>query len=745
MHQATIKLKLIKKVLVDEDQLNNIGQFTYSIFKTAIPVFKKREPKFNLQRLLFKFVFLDDQQNIDYSEMSKIVEFNPGQLDEECFANVESELLVRATHTNTDYKLVNTRSGIYPKDKFNLNGKLITYTDYYKQIYDVVINNQTDQLYKLEKADLISLYSIFVKEVDDEERKKINENKTSKFDIYIPKELLIVSPFTKELYKKLNCLPPLIYRIKQKIMLKHICTSLNQDILNIETNEDFENIFDSIRTNQNNIDDYIYEEFKRKNRGLPFFESSSESSTDESGNDEKQDIVEATEQFENTLNMVRKSYRKEAKPYKMVHADEDIVHPSIKQVFLDHFLNESLNSTLQCQNYSSLDNYLIKFASRFESIMSSNNRKIDYKNFEDIEPKLKKRKLDESDDLKNINFNGWMNDYSNRLIITPFNLLEALSAKAAADVINLECLEFLGDCFLKLITCCLLFHLYPDLAVGEMDILKIRAISNKNLYGISRRKQIHEFLFADKFLPGMNWMPDGFYYDDAMPNCPENQVTIIDQSGFRRSKLNLVDRNRYQELKAKCISDGIESLIGAVLVSSGMRNACLFMKYLGIYSDEFVLDLNCESQKDLFYKYDPLEHDLHRDLLTNFSDDIYVKYDFRSLEYIIGYQFENRALLVQAFKHVSYDDPYKFPSYERLEFLGDAVIDYLVVKYFYDGRLSPGQLTNIKQSLINNEFFGTLAVKYGLDKFLIHKNPGLFAKIGEFKEYYEEFIKPKGK
>ena len=178
-------------------------------------------------------------------------------------------------------------------------------------------------------------------------------------------------------------------------------------------------------------------------------------------------------------------------------------------------------------------------------------------------------------------------------------------------------------------------------------------------------------------------------------------------------------------------------LPGGVLTSTGMRNACLFMKYLQIYSEQFELTLDCE-QKDWFQKYDPLSCDpLGR--LSAFTYEMYDKHDFGNLELKIDYVFKNKSLLVQAFKHVSYTQFNDMPSYEELEFLGDDVIDYLVAKYFYDdeANFTPGQLTNLKQSCTNNPFFGTLSVKYELDLYLIYNSPALFDSFGGYKSYFQ--------
>ena len=167
------------------------------------------------------------------------------------------------------------------------------------------------------------------------------------------------------------------------------------------------------------------------------------------------------------------------------------------------------------------------------------------------------------------------------------------------------------------------------------------------------------------------------------------------------------------------------------------------MKQIGLYSDQFKIDLNSD-QENWFTqdgkKYSPLENDL-LDSKRNFQDFMYRKYNFADLEMKIGYSFKDKSLLVQAFKHPTYLECKEFPSYERLEFLGDAVIDYLIVKYIYDysadSKFTPGQLTNLKQSLTNNCFFSSLSVKYGLENYLIFRNKTLFDQIARFKEHFK--------
>lgn len=179
-----------------------------------------------------------------------------------------------------------------------------------------------------------------------------------------------------------------------------------------------------------------------------------------------------------------------------------------------------------------------------------------------------------------------------------------------------------------------------------------------------------------------------------------------------------------------------------------MRNASLLMKYLGIYSEQYKLDVSYD-QKSWFIgdgeKYDPLKNDSSGSL-SALIKRIYANYDFESLEEKIDYKFQNQSLLIQAFKHASFTGFNEIPSYENLEFLGDSVIDLLIAQYFYDAKenFSPGQLTNLKQALINNQFFGSLTIKFELYKWLIFQSPSLFNMIDNYKCYYNDTILPRG-
>ena len=85
----------------------------------------------------------------------------------------------------------------------------------------------------------------------------------------------------------------------------------------------------------------------------------------------------------------------------------------------------------------------------------------------------------------------------------------------------------------------------------------------------------------------------------------------------------------------------------------------------------------------------------------------------KSLQKRLGYQFKNKNLIVEALTHKSFKKPY---NNERLEFLGDAVLDLVVGEYLYKKfpHVAEGELSKMRASLVNEKGFEKLAIKLNL-------------------------------
>jgi len=96
--------------------------------------------------------------------------------------------------------------------------------------------------------------------------------------------------------------------------------------------------------------------------------------------------------------------------------------------------------------------------------------------------------------------------------------------------------------------------------------------------------------------------------------------------------------------------------------------------------------------------------------------------NLENLEKKIGIKFKNKNLLKEALIHRSYLNEHpeaKLPHNERLEFLGDAVLELIVTEYLYRNYNHPeGELTSWRASLVNTESLSEIAKKLNLYEFL---------------------------
>jgi len=98
--------------------------------------------------------------------------------------------------------------------------------------------------------------------------------------------------------------------------------------------------------------------------------------------------------------------------------------------------------------------------------------------------------------------------------------------------------------------------------------------------------------------------------------------------------------------------------------------------------------------------------------------------DFSILEKNLGLDFKNKDLLTQAFAHRSYlnENPnFKLEHNERLEFLGDAVMELIVTEHLYKEYpdKAEGELTNWRASLVNAKMLTQVAEELQFNDFLL--------------------------
>uniref|UniRef100_A0A8C9JE09 Endoribonuclease Dicer n=1 Tax=Panthera tigris altaica TaxID=74533 RepID=A0A8C9JE09_PANTA len=232
------------------------------------------------------------------------------------------------------------------------------------------------------------------------------------------------------------------------------------------------------------------------------------------------------------------------------------------------------------------------------------------------------------------------------------------------------------------------------------------------------------------------------------------------------------DLHTEQCIADKSIADCVEALLGCYLTSCGERAAQLFLCSLGLKVLPVIKRTDREKAmcparenfngqqkalsgsraaasvagprssvlKDLEYgclKIPPRCMFDHPDADKTLNHLIS---GFENFEKKINYRFKNKAYLLQAFTHASYHYNTITDCYQRLEFLGDAILDYLITKHLYEDprQHSPGVLTDLRSALVNNTIFASLAVKYDYHKYFKAVSPELFHVIDDFVQFQLE-------
>ena len=94
--------------------------------------------------------------------------------------------------------------------------------------------------------------------------------------------------------------------------------------------------------------------------------------------------------------------------------------------------------------------------------------------------------------------------------------------------------------------------------------------------------------------------------------------------------------------------------------------------------------------------------------------------ELEKLEQEIGYTFKNKALLKKALTHTSYAYENKTESYERLEYLGDSILEFISSKYLFENykKLSEGEMTKVRAYSVCEDSLYEIAVLHNFSDFL---------------------------
>ncbi|KAF1865258.1 hypothetical protein Lal_00004632 [Lupinus albus] len=305
-------------------------------------------------------------------------------------------------------------------------------------------------------------------------------------------------------------------------------------------------------------------------------------------------------------------------------------------------------------------------------------------------------------------------------------ILEAITTLRCSEKYSMERLELLGDSVLKYAVSCHLFLKYPKKHEGQLSGMRSLAVCNSTLHKRATDHKLQEYIRDSAFEPRRWVAPGQISIHPVFCECGlETQEVPLDGKFHTEDPKVVVGKlcdKGHRWMCSKTIADCAEALIGAYYVGGGLIAALHVMKWLGINAE--------------------LEPSLVDEAITAASLHAYVPKvrEIGSLEMKIGYEFSIKGLLLEAMTHVSEKEVGIGCCYERLEFLGDSVLDLLITRHLYQSHtdIDPGELTDLRSASVSNENFAQVAVRRNLHLHLLHGSELLLSQIADYVKVISE-------
>lgn len=247
-------------------------------------------------------------------------------------------------------------------------------------------------------------------------------------------------------------------------------------------------------------------------------------------------------------------------------------------------------------------------------------------------------------------------------------IIMATSTPAAHEKNNYQRLEFIGDSLLKYFTSLTLMAQHLNWHEGVLSGKKDHVVSNGNLSLSACRVGLPKYIQSTQFA-SKKWRPP--YVSDLLQKPEETR-----------------------EMSTKTLADVVEALIGAAYLDGAEAKtlACLTV---------FLPEIS----------WVPLSQH-HRNLCKSYELDVKFPPNFTYVEELINHTFHRKPLLVEALTHPSHQGPNSSASYQRLEFLGDSILDNIVVRgaYVHQPPVPTPSLHLIRIALVNASFLAFLCL-----------------------------------
>uniref|UniRef100_A0A5K3FA09 Helicase ATP-binding domain-containing protein n=1 Tax=Mesocestoides corti TaxID=53468 RepID=A0A5K3FA09_MESCO len=354
-------------------------------------------------------------------------------------------------------------------------------------------------------------------------------------------------------------------------------------------------------------------------------------------------------------------------------------------------------------------------------------------------------------------------------------LYEAVTAVGAKEAVNLERLELLGDSLLKFASSLRVYATSPpNTDEGQLTFARSAFISNTNLHRLSIDLGLHHYFRSSDFKSKTDYLPPYYFL-------------------FDKTKASTTHDSRlFERVYDKSIADSIEALLGVFLLNLEPSCCARLLYFLKVSNQELPMATQATSplevasiSADYWRRHQswvpmllkPEHHAIDPELTSkdavvlarrsaeverliidslpreqtstgkslDSTKPVYPNHaqalenkqmQLESLEEILGYKFRKIGILIQATTHPSSLLAYHWGCYQRLEFLGDAILDFVVTQRIFKDHpdMNPGQLTDLRAALVSNINLAVVAVRFGIHKYLEQTDPSLWKVISNFSE-----------
>ncbi|KAM8713029.1 hypothetical protein ACLKA7_013358 [Drosophila subpalustris] len=267
--------------------------------------------------------------------------------------------------------------------------------------------------------------------------------------------------------------------------------------------------------------------------------------------------------------------------------------------------------------------------------------------------------------------------------------------ETVSNITHNERLEFLGDAVVEFLSSIHLFFMFPELEEGGLATYRAAIVQNQHLALLAKKLQLEEFML----------------YAHGSDLCHELEL---------------------RHAMANCF----EALMGALLLDGGIKVADEVFTDALFRQDDKLLNIWKNLPEHPLQEQEPLGD-------RSCIDSYRVLKDLTRFEDSIGIKFKHIRLLARAFTDRSIGFTHlTLGSNQRLEFLGDTVLQLICSEYLY--RHFPehheGHLSLLRSSLVNNRTQAVVCDDLGMPKYAVYANPKADLKTKDRADLLEAFL-----